>query len=47
MSDLIPPPADAIRNTHCTPEQYETLYRRSLDDQRRLLGRAGASGSTG
>ncbi|WP_324749754.1 acetate--CoA ligase [Sphingomonas sp. LY54] len=32
MSDLIPPPADAIRDTHCTAAQYETLYRRSLED---------------
>jgi acetyl-CoA synthetase len=32
MTDRIPPPADAIRNTHCTPEQYDALYRRSLDD---------------
>ncbi len=32
MSDLIPPPADAVRDTHCTAEQYEALYRRSLED---------------
>ena len=32
MNDLIPPPADAVRDTHCTAEQYETMYRRSLED---------------
>ena len=32
MSDLIPPPADAIRDSHCTAEEYQAWYRRSLDD---------------
>ena len=32
MSDLIPPPADAIRDSHCSAEEYKALYRRSLDD---------------
>ena len=32
MVDRIPPPPDATRNTHCTPEQYDSLYRQSLDD---------------
>jgi acetyl-CoA synthetase len=32
MNDLIPPPADAVRDTHCTAAQYETMYRRSLED---------------
>ncbi|MBX3562304.1 MAG: acetate--CoA ligase [Sphingomonas sp.] len=32
MVDRIPPPAAARAVTHCTAEQYEELYRRSLDD---------------
>jgi acetyl-CoA synthetase len=32
MSDLIPPPASAVAATHCTSEQYEAMYRRSLAD---------------
>ena len=32
MSDLIPPPADAIRDSHCRADDYRALYRRSLDD---------------
>ncbi|HST36363.1 MAG TPA: acetate--CoA ligase [Allosphingosinicella sp.] len=32
MADLIPPPAAATRDTHCTAAQYDELYRRSLDD---------------
>ena len=32
MAETIPPPESATRNTHCTAEQYEALYRRSLDD---------------
>ena len=32
MADRIPPPAAATADTHCTAEQYEALYRRSLDD---------------
>ncbi|HET9427205.1 MAG TPA: acetate--CoA ligase [Allosphingosinicella sp.] len=28
----IPPPAEAIRNSHCGPEQYDALYRRSIED---------------
>jgi acetyl-CoA synthetase len=32
MSELITPPADAVRDTHCTAEQYEALYRRSVED---------------
>jgi acetyl-CoA synthetase len=36
MADRIPPPASATRDTHCTPGQYEALYRRSLDDPDRF-----------
>ena len=32
MADRIPPPAAAIADTHCTAEQYDALYRQSLDD---------------
>ena len=32
MSDLIPPPAEATRDSHCTAEDYEALYQRSLED---------------
>ncbi len=32
MSDLIPPPAEATRDSHCTAEEYEALYQRSLED---------------
>jgi acetyl-CoA synthetase len=32
MAELIPPPPAATRDTHCTPEQYEALYARSLAD---------------
>jgi acetyl-CoA synthetase len=32
MADRIPPPAAATSDTHCTAEQYDALYRRSLDD---------------
>jgi acetyl-CoA synthetase len=32
MAERIPPPPDAIRNTHCTAAQYDALYRQSLDD---------------
>jgi acetyl-CoA synthetase len=32
MSESIAPPAAAVEATHCTAEQYETLYRRSLED---------------
>jgi acetyl-CoA synthetase len=32
MAELIPPPPPAIRDTHCTIDQYEALYRASLDD---------------
>ena len=32
MADRIPPPASALQGTHCTPEQYEALYARSLAD---------------
>ena len=32
MADRIPPPAAATPDTHCTAEQYDALYRRSLDD---------------
>ncbi len=32
MSEPIPPPEAAVRETHCTAEQYERLYRQSLDD---------------
>jgi acetyl-CoA synthetase len=32
MADLIPPPAAATADTHCTAEQYEALYARSLSD---------------
>jgi acetyl-CoA synthetase len=32
MAELIPPPPAATRETHCTLEQYEALYARSLAD---------------
>jgi acetyl-CoA synthetase len=32
MAELIPPPPSALEGTHCTAEQYEALYRRSLSD---------------
>ncbi len=32
MAELIPPPASALEGTHCTAEQYEALYARSLAD---------------
>jgi acetyl-CoA synthetase len=32
MADRIPPPAAAIANTHCTAEQYDAFYARSLAD---------------
>ena len=32
MNELVPPPEAAVRDTHCTLDEYETLYRRSLDD---------------
>jgi acetyl-CoA synthetase len=32
MAETIPSPESATRNTHCTTEQYEALYRQSLDD---------------
>ncbi|TMJ12416.1 MAG: acetate--CoA ligase [Alphaproteobacteria bacterium] len=32
MSDRIAPPASALSGTHCTAEQYEAMYRRSLAD---------------
>jgi len=32
MSEQIPPPADAVANTHCTAADYETLYRQSIAD---------------
>ena len=32
MADRIPPPPAATEHTHCTAEQYEALYARSLDD---------------
>ena len=32
MAERIPPPAAAVRDTHCTLEDYETLHARSLDD---------------
>ncbi len=32
MGDRISPPAEASRNSHCTPADYETLYRRSLEE---------------
>ncbi len=32
MRDLIPPPAEAVRATHCTEEEYDILYRRSMED---------------
>jgi acetyl-CoA synthetase len=36
MADRIPPPAAALRGTHCTAEQYDSLYRQSLDDPDRF-----------
>jgi acetyl-CoA synthetase len=32
MSDRIAPPASAAADTHCTPQDYESLYRQSLED---------------
>jgi acetyl-CoA synthetase len=32
MADRIPPPPGATRDTHCTAEQYDALYRQSLAD---------------
>ncbi|HYI47331.1 MAG TPA: acetate--CoA ligase [Allosphingosinicella sp.] len=32
MAALITPPPSATGETHCTPEQYRSLYARSLDD---------------
>ena len=32
MTERIAPPAEAVRNSHCTADQYDALYRRSLDD---------------
>jgi acetyl-CoA synthetase len=32
MADLIPPPASATADTHCTAEEYDALYERSLSD---------------
>ncbi|MGZ8312822.1 MAG: acetate--CoA ligase [Allosphingosinicella sp.] len=32
LPDRIPPPATAILGTHCTADQYEAMYRRSLED---------------
>ena len=32
MAETIPPPPSALEGTHCTAEQYEALYRRSLAD---------------
>ena len=32
MAEIIPPPPSALEGTHCTAEQYDALYRRSLED---------------
>src|SRR5689334_7477701 len=32
MSETIAPPPGALLNSHCTREQYEAMYRRSIDD---------------
>ncbi len=32
MAETIPPPPSATGETHCTPEQYRSLYARSLED---------------
>ena len=32
MPDRIPPPPEAVRASHCGAEEYEALYRRSLED---------------
>ena len=31
MNEMIPPPTDAVAGAHCTIEDYERLYRESLD----------------
>ncbi len=31
MTETIPPPADAIAGTHCTAEDYDRLYRQSVE----------------
>src|SRR5687768_10731826 len=33
MNDRISPPPDIQKNSHCSREDYEALYRRSLEDQ--------------
>ena len=32
MNELIPPPPEAIADTHCTRQDYERLYRQSVDE---------------
>jgi acetyl-CoA synthetase len=32
MNDRIPPPPAAVRDSHCSRQEYEALYRRSLED---------------
>ena len=32
MAERIPPPPAAVQGSHCGPDDYETLYRRSLED---------------
>src|SRR6185295_12430631 len=32
MADRIAPPAETVRDTHCTSGQYDAAYARSLDD---------------
>jgi acetyl-CoA synthetase len=32
MTERVHPSAEAVRHTHCTPDRYEALYRRSLED---------------
>ncbi|HEV2080718.1 MAG TPA: acetate--CoA ligase, partial [Allosphingosinicella sp.] len=36
MRDIIPPPAEAVRNSHCSAEEYDALYRRSIEDPERF-----------
>jgi acetyl-CoA synthetase len=32
MSDLVPPPPEAVAGSHCSAADYDRLYRQSLDD---------------
>src|SRR3546814_584239 len=41
MNERISPPPEAIRGGHCSPEEYEALYRQSIEEPDRFwVGRA-------